>query len=80
MLKASDLTVIVLGQRKQAPEQTKWSSFGHYALRKTGVVEIDSEWTARDRAECASVPQPRLAPKKRARTRGTRHPTYVPDG
>jgi len=27
----------------------KWSSFRHYALRETGVVEIESEWTARDR-------------------------------
>ncbi len=27
----------------------KWSSFRHYALRESGVVEIESEWTARDR-------------------------------
>ncbi len=27
----------------------KWSSFRHYALREVGVVEIESEWTARDR-------------------------------
>lgn len=27
----------------------KWSSFRHYALREMGVVEIESEWTARDR-------------------------------
>ena len=27
----------------------KWSSFRHYALREIGVVEIESEWTARDR-------------------------------
>ena len=27
----------------------KWSSFRHYALREKGVVEIESEWTARDR-------------------------------
>jgi hypothetical protein len=29
--------------------QWKWSSFRHYALREAGVVEIESEWTARDR-------------------------------
>ena len=29
--------------------QWKWSSFRHYALREVGVVEIESEWTARDR-------------------------------
>ena len=27
----------------------KWSSFRHYAFREIGVVEIESEWTARDR-------------------------------
>jgi putative transposase len=29
--------------------QWKWSSYRHYALREVGVVEIESEWTARDR-------------------------------
>jgi len=29
--------------------QWKWSSFRHYAFREAGVVEIESEWTARDR-------------------------------
>jgi putative transposase len=33
----------------QNPEDWKWSSFRHYALREVGVVEIESEWTARDR-------------------------------
>ena len=32
-----------------APEEWKWSSFRHYALREIGVVEIESEWTAGDR-------------------------------
>ena len=27
----------------------RWSSFRHYAFREMGVVEIESEWTARDR-------------------------------
>jgi len=31
------------------PQDWKWSSFGHYALREKAVVEIESEWTARDR-------------------------------
>ena len=26
-----------------------WSSFRHYALREIGIVEIDLEWSARDR-------------------------------
>jgi len=33
----------------QEPQDWKWSSFRHYALREKGVVEIESEWTARDR-------------------------------
>jgi putative transposase len=33
------------------PADWKWSSFRHYALREIGVVEIESEWTARDREE-----------------------------
>ena len=32
-----------------AAEHWKWSSFRHYAFREAGVVEIESEWTARDR-------------------------------
>lgn len=35
------------------PEDWKWSSFRHYALREKGVVEIESEWTARDREKQA---------------------------
>jgi len=31
------------------PEDWKWSSFRHYAFREVSVVEIESEWTARDR-------------------------------
>jgi putative transposase len=31
------------------PADWKWSSFRHYALREVGVVEIESQWTARDR-------------------------------
>ena len=36
------------GLVKSAADWT-WSSFRHYALREIGVVEIESEWTARDR-------------------------------
>lgn len=31
------------------PEDWKWSSYRHYALRETGPVEIESQWTANDR-------------------------------
>ena len=35
------------------PGEWKWSSFRHYASREMGVVEIESEWTARDRETSA---------------------------
>jgi putative transposase len=31
------------------PEDWCWSSFRHYATGETGVVEIESQWTARRR-------------------------------
>ncbi len=33
----------------EKPEDWPWSSFRHYALDEAGVVEIESEWTARRR-------------------------------
>ena len=33
----------------EKPEDWPWSSFRHYALGEAGVVEIESEWTARRR-------------------------------
>jgi putative transposase len=36
------------------PEDWKWSSYRHYAFRETGVVEIESQWTATDREQKAS--------------------------
>ena len=38
----------------------KWSSFRHYSLREKGAVEIESEWTARDRETIGSVRSPRI--------------------
>ena len=32
-----------------SPEQYRWSSFNHYATGIRGVVEIESEWTAKTR-------------------------------
>ncbi len=40
--------------------QWKWSSFRHYAFREVGVVEIESEWTARDRELKALGLPPRI--------------------
>jgi len=38
----------------------QWSSFRHYAFREVGVVEIESEWTARDREAKALGSTPRV--------------------
>jgi putative transposase len=37
----------------QGPEDWKWSSFLHYATGCKGQVEIESEWTARERERAA---------------------------
>ena len=43
------------------PGDWKWSSFRHYAFREMGVVEIESEWTGRDRElKVTSGGQPRV--------------------
>jgi putative transposase len=44
------------------PGEWKWSSFRHYALREVGIVEIESEWTARDREETNGPPRVFLSP------------------
>ena len=36
------------------PADWRWSSYRHYALRENGVVEIESDWTARDRDDASS--------------------------
>jgi REP-associated tyrosine transposase len=38
-----------------SPEQYQWSSFNHYATGIRGVVEIESEWTARTRAPLIAI-------------------------
>ncbi|HLX84173.1 MAG TPA: transposase [Terriglobales bacterium] len=43
-----------------APEEWKWSSYRHYALREVGVVELESEWTAGDRERKACSGAARL--------------------
>jgi putative transposase len=40
----------------ERPEDWPWSSFRHYALREMGVVEIESEWTARLREKATCNP------------------------
>ena len=42
------------------PAEWKWSSFRHYALREIGPVEIESDWTARDRETKINGGAPRI--------------------
>ena len=46
-----------------APELYAWSSFRHYLTGETGVVEVESEWTANIRRR--SSPDPLIAIKPR---------------
>jgi len=38
-----------------SPELYQWSSFNHYATGARGVVEIESEWTARLRGPLIAI-------------------------
>jgi putative transposase len=40
----------------EKPEEWAWSSFRHYAGGEVGVVEIESQWTARIRERAAIFP------------------------
>jgi len=39
----------------QSPEDWAWSSYRHYLSGEEGVVEIESQWTARKREEMGIV-------------------------
>ena len=39
------------------PEQWPWSSYPHYASSLEGIVEIESQWTARKREQLGLTPQ-----------------------
>ena len=43
-----------------AAQYWRWSSFRHYAFSEKGVVEIESEWTARERERRALGGPPRM--------------------
>jgi putative transposase len=38
-----------------SPEEYRWSSFNHYATGIRGIVEIESEWTARTRGPLIAI-------------------------
>ena len=41
----------------ERPEHWAWSSFRHYATAVEGVVEIESQWTARKRERAGTEPK-----------------------
>lgn len=41
----------------EKPEDWKWSSYCHYLTGIEGVVEIESEWTARKREKMGILPK-----------------------
>jgi len=45
------------------PEDWEWSSFRHYATGETGVVEIESQWTARKRERAGILLTLRVRPQ-----------------
>jgi len=58
----------------ESPEQWAWSSFSHYLTGERGVVEIESEWTARERERMGITPKVKVretSPAKPGLTRGT---------
>ena len=44
------------------PEDWAWSSFRYYLTGVEGIVEIESEWTARKRKRMGMVPRVRIRP------------------
>ena len=47
------------------PEDWKWSSFRHYATGAKGVVEIESDWTAKERERAGTAPTMRKSQNPR---------------
>ncbi len=59
------------------PEDWPWSSFRHYATGVEGVIEIESEWTARKRERMGHRPKIQIRPivqYSRPGEAGTGHP------
>ncbi|PSH03635.1 MAG: transposase [Acidobacteria bacterium] len=59
----------------EKPEDWKWSSFRHYAFGEVGVVEIESEWTARKRERMGVMPKVVLTEQDEKP-----HPPALPEG
>jgi len=60
------------------PEDWPWSTFRHYLAGESGPVELESQWTAREREKAGAVPAVRVRPlsrKPRPSGAWTRHPS-----
>ena len=60
------------------PEDWRWSSFLHYATGVEGVVEIESEWTARKRERAGIIPTVRKSQSPRPVSHKTRDKDGAP--
>ncbi len=47
------------------PEDWRWSYFRHYAQGETGVVEIESQWTARKREWAGVFPTVKMCSQQK---------------
>src|SRR5438270_5573252 len=56
----------------ERPEDWKWSSFAHYATGREGIVEIESQWTARWREQMGVVLLARAHPPAKSAGRACR--------
>ncbi|MGC2171937.1 MAG: transposase [Candidatus Sulfotelmatobacter sp.] len=61
-----------------SPEQWAWSSFRHYLSGAEGVVEIESQWTARKREQLGAIPQLVTSPPFPPYNRGNKFPSQRP--
>ena len=64
----------------EKPEDWKWSSFLHYATGVEGVVEIESEWTARKRKRVGVTTRVNESQKPRPVSQRTRDKDGAPSG
>ncbi len=46
----------------EKPEDWAWSSFRHYLTGEEGVIEIESDWTARKRERMGITPRVKIRP------------------
>ena len=63
-----------------SPELWAWSSFRHYLAGAEGVVEIESQWTARKRESLGMMPQLRVQSQNSPRPVPAKRRSFDKDG